>query len=161
MRHSEFLAMLQAQLLDFTADDFKRGTSSPGPGTPHEARTADQHCHELVECPEFQTIGGVQRRARSSVLDSKKRAYLCIVCARTVRTGTRATRFDTWSWTTAGTARARASDMPSRCGRRPPSRDTSAVAPQRGKTTKAPSLRLPATKTVLTGAKTGMSPTVW
>ncbi|KAG2793464.1 hypothetical protein PC111_g20920 [Phytophthora cactorum] len=67
MRHSEFLAMLQAQLLDFTADDFKRGTSSPGPGTPHEARTADQHCHELVECPEFQTIGGVQRRARSSV----------------------------------------------------------------------------------------------
>ncbi|KAG2829435.1 hypothetical protein PC113_g21284 [Phytophthora cactorum] len=94
-------------------------------------------------------------------LDSKKRAYLCIVCARTVRTGTRATRFDTWSWTTAGTARARASDMPSRCGRRPPSRDTSAVAPQRGKTTKAPSLRLPATKTVLTGAKTGMSPTVW
>ncbi|KAG2977168.1 hypothetical protein PC120_g25559 [Phytophthora cactorum] len=83
MRHSEFLAMLQAQLLDFTADDFKRGTSSPGPGTPHEARTADQHCHELVECPEFQTIGGVQRRARSSVVQlGQQKARLLVYRVR-------------------------------------------------------------------------------
>ncbi|KAG6961384.1 hypothetical protein JG687_00007722 [Phytophthora cactorum] len=72
---------------DIETDESPVGTSSPGPGTPHEARTADQHCHELVECPEFQTIGGVQRCARSSVLDSKKRAYLCIVCARTLGHG--------------------------------------------------------------------------
>ncbi|KAG3245693.1 hypothetical protein PI124_g9569 [Phytophthora idaei] len=77
MRHSEFLATLQTQPLDVTADDFKRGTSSPGPGTPHEARTANQRGHELVECPVFQTIGGVQRRrARQCKVCSLRKKYL-------------------------------------------------------------------------------------
>ncbi|KAG3035196.1 hypothetical protein PC128_g1614 [Phytophthora cactorum] len=95
-------------------------------------------------------------------LDSKKRAYLCnLVRPHSANGNTCQNQAWHLEWDHAGTARARASDVTSRCGRQAASRDPSAVAPQRGKSTKTPMLRLPTTEAVLTGAKTGMSRTTW